>query len=267
MQTPNTERKRFLESITFPTLFLALLWLIKGFEIYFHIDLSPYSLYPKHISGLPGILTMPLLHADIGHIAANSIPFWVLGTAIFYFYKEIAWRVIVITYLMCGLWTWIIGRSEDDFGFAVHHLGASGLIYGWAFFLFFSGVFRRSVQLSAISFLVIFLYGSIVWGLLPLQKAISYEGHISGALSGLLCAFFYRKEGPQRVKYKWEDEEDGDEPENNNNEAYWMTGANPQPPAQAEEEEEEERLKPPPEPNQTLHINYYFKKEGPGEGN
>jgi len=251
VQTINTERKHFLESIIFPTLFLALLWLIKGIEIFFHIDLSPYSLYPKHISGLPGIITAPLLHASIGHLAANSIPLWVLATGIFYFYKELAWRVIIITYLMSGLWTWIIGRSEDEFGFAVHHLGASGLIYAWAFFLFFSGVFRRSVQLSAISFLIIFLYGSIVWGLLPLEKTVSFESHICGALSGLLCSFFYRKEGPQRKKYNWEEEDDTD-----NQEAYWMPGYNPQPHIIDEPKEESK----PQEPEQSIKVHYHLKK-------
>ena len=255
MQTKNIERERFLDAVKYPTIFLVLLWVIRGIEVFFKIDLSPYSLYPKHFSGLVGIITAPLLHADLGHIAANSIPVWVLGTGVFYFYKEIAWKVMLITYTMTGFWTWIIGRSVDEYGFAVHHLGASGLIYAWAFFLFFSGVFRRSVQLSAISFLIIFLYGSIVWGLLPLEKAVSFESHICGALSGLVCAFYYRKEGPQRKRYKWEDEEEDDE--NDNSDAYWMPHNQhlQAPPHPAEEPPKEE-------PEHPFKLNYYYKKDG-----
>ena len=102
---------------------------------------------------------------------------------------------------MSGVWMWIAARNGN-------HIGFSGVIYALAAFIFFSGVFRKHFRLMSLSLVVVFLYGSMVWGVLPIQPGISWEGHLFGALAGVILAFYYRGEGPQRPKYSWELEEE-----------------------------------------------------------
>src|SRR5690606_5850422 len=160
----------------------------------------------RDVRGLPGIITSVLVHGDLSHIASNSLPLIVLGMMLFYFYKKIAKSVALWIWLVSGLWLWIGGRSNPQHD--VYHIGASTLIYGLATFLFFSGVFCRHLPLMVVSALVVFLYGSMLWGIFPLRTEISWEGHLFGAIAGVLVAFNFRHEGPQRKRYDWEDEED-----------------------------------------------------------
>ena len=183
------------------------MWIVKGIEIYYRLDFGYLGVFPRHEEGLLGILTMPFIHADINHLFSNSIPLLILGAALIYFYKELALRVFLLVYLLDGIWLWLGGREN-------YHIGASGIVYGLSSFLFFSGIFRRDTRLIAISLLVVFLYGGLLWGMLPsfLGDQISWEAHLYGAMAGSLCAFFYRKEGPQRKQYEWETEEDEETP-------------------------------------------------------
>jgi membrane associated rhomboid family serine protease len=188
-------------SIFYPALFVLLLWGIKLFEIVEKVNLSSYGLYPRTTHGLLGIITAPLLHADIPHLLANSIPLLILGTIIFFFYRSIASQIFCWVYFMTGLWVWVAGRYS-------YHIGASGIIYGFETFLFFSGVFRKDTRLLALSLFVVFLYGSTVWGMLPFNNGISWESHLLGALAGLITAYHFRKEGPENKKYDFGDEEE-----------------------------------------------------------
>jgi len=203
----DAEKIRFIRSFFYPFIFLLILWLIKAVELIFSLNLAEYGLYPLQVKGLPGILTYPFLHADLSHLFANSIPLLILGAFLFYFYKKIAWPVLLLLYLITGIWVWTFAR-----GGAVH-IGASGVIYGLASFLFFSGIFRRETGLMVITLLVTFLYGGLIWGifpqLFPVQR-ISWESHLMGLLAGLILAFYFRKSGPQRKIYEWEDEEEDD---------------------------------------------------------
>ena len=104
-------------------------------------------------------------------------------------------------FFIAGIWLWAIGRPN-------FHIGASGVVYALASFIFFSGLIKKQNKLSAASLLVIFLYGSMIWGVLPIYDGVSWEGHLAGLLAGLLMAIFYRKEGPQPKKYQWEIEEE-----------------------------------------------------------
>lgn len=105
---------------------------------------------------------------------------------------------------MVGIWVWVGGRSG-------YHIGASGLVYGLASFLFFSGVIRNDIRLLAISLLVVFLYGSMIWGIFPIFPQVSWESHMLGGISGLVLAIYYRKYGPQKKVYEWELEEEEEE--------------------------------------------------------
>lgn len=203
--------KLLLSVAFYPALFLALIWIVFLIERAGGYNFSHFGIAPRDTSSLPGIVTSVFVHGDLDHIASNSIPVFVLGTLIFYFYRKIAVSVCLWIWFISGTWLWIGGRNN---AFGVYHIGCSTLIYGFATFLFFSGVFRRHVQLMFISALVVFMYGSIVWGIFPLKPEMSWEGHLFGAIAGVLVAFNYRKEGPQRRVYEWENETDDPEGEN-----------------------------------------------------
>jgi len=206
------EKKRFLYSLVFPGLFLLLIWLIKIVEVTLHLNFSFLGIFPLRVKGLIGIITAPLIHSDFEHLAANSLPILILGTGLFYFYQKIAVKVFFLTWFISNVWIWFGARYA-------YHIGASGLIYGIAFFLFFSGVIRKNIKLMAISLLVVFLYGSMVWGLLPIQPRVSWESHLMGAIAGLVLAFYYRDRGPRRKIYSWELEEEEEDEDDEN--AYW----------------------------------------------
>ncbi|MGL4597914.1 MAG: rhomboid family intramembrane serine protease [Bacteroidia bacterium] len=189
----------------FPFTFVIALWLIHITLGFLDKDPGRYALLPRSEEGLLGIFTAPLLHADFGHLFSNTIPLLVCGFLLFYFYRQIAWKVWIWSWVLTGILVWIVGRSS-------WHLGASGLVYGLTAFLFFSGVFRRHVRLMLISLLIVFLYGSFIWGVFPFDPSVSWESHLCGALTGVLTAWLFRKEGLQRQEHVWPEEEDDPEP-------------------------------------------------------
>ncbi len=180
------EKRRIFHALVFPVAFLMLMWINYAIFYFLHMDMGAIGVKPLSLDGLPGIVFSPFAHGSLSHISSNSVSFLILATALFYFYRLIAYRVFLINWLISGILLWLGGRDSI-------HIGASGLIYGLAFFLFFSGVIRRDKQLGAISMIVVFLYGSMIWGLLPQGGNISWEGHLFGALSGLALAWYYRK--------------------------------------------------------------------------
>lgn len=198
--------KQILNSLFYPLLFLVIIWLVFFIERVYDFNFVQFGVLPRTFKGLIGIVTSVFIHGDIEHIVSNSFPLLVLGMMLFYFYKKIAKATFIWIWLVSGIWLWMGGRNDGLH--PVYHIGASTLIYGLATFLFFSGVFRRHLRLMVVSALVVFLYGSIMWGIFPIKTEISWEGHLFGALAGVLVAFNYRKEGPQRRVYHWEDEED-----------------------------------------------------------
>ncbi len=198
----NTTSKLFF-SFLYPSLFVIVLWGVKLFEIVEQVNLSWYGLYPRRVDGLIGIFTAPLLHGDLPHLISNTFPLLVLGPIIFYFYRSIAFNVFFWVYIMTGVWVWAAGGDA-------YHIGASGIIYGFITFLFFSGIFRKDTRLLALSLFVTFLYGSAIWGVLPYQKGISWESHMLGSLAGLITAYNFRKEGPPPRKYDFGDDEENE---------------------------------------------------------
>jgi membrane associated rhomboid family serine protease len=201
------EIKKLRYSFVLPLLFVLLLWLIKLVDFSEQLDLFVFGVFPREVKGLLGIFFSPLLHSDFNHLMSNSIPILILGTGIIYFYRELAYKVIGIIWFLSGLGVWVVARES-------YHIGASGLIYGIASFLFLSGVIRKDYRLSSISLLVIFLYGGLVWGIFPLFPQISWEYHFFGVISGFLAAVIYRKDGPKPIEWSWENEEDGNEDDN-----------------------------------------------------
>jgi membrane associated rhomboid family serine protease len=203
----DTEKKIIKYSLLFPVLIVGLFWLVKLAEVVLNIDLSEFGILPLHLEGLPGILFSPFIHGSWDHLLSNSVPFLVLGFALFYFYRNLAYRILFMIYLLSGLCVWLGGRES-------YHIGASGIVYGLASFLFFSGVFRKDANLLTISIIVTFLYGSMFWGIFPIKPDVSWESHLWGAASGLLLSFYYRHQGPVRPKASWENEpEEEDSPD------------------------------------------------------
>jgi membrane associated rhomboid family serine protease len=198
------EKRKFLHSLVFPTFFLVLIWMVKITEASLETSYVEWGLYPLKIGGLKGIITAPLIHADFKHLVDNSIPLYLLSVTLFYFYRPVSYKVFFLVWFLTGLTVWIFARSA-------YHIGASGLVYGLASFLFFSGVIRNNINLLAISLLVVFLYGGLVWGVFPFDFKVSWESHLMGAVTGLVLSFFYRKYGPPPVTYPWLEEEDEDD--------------------------------------------------------
>jgi membrane associated rhomboid family serine protease len=201
------DKKKFITSLILPVAFVFLLWVIKISEIIFNLDFTGFGILPGSFNGMPGILFAPLIHANIKHLFSNSIPLLFLGSGIIYFYRNSSYKVILIIYLGTGILDWIFARKA-------YHIGASGIIYGFVTFLFFSGIIRRDTRAIALALLVTFLYGSLIWGILPVDRSVSWESHLFGSIMGIFCAFLYKSSNPA-VKYDWEDEDDN---EKNNNE-------------------------------------------------
>lgn len=210
-----------LLSLTFPFLFCLVLVLIALFEKEGGWDFSNYGILPREFIGLRGIVLAPLIHGNFNHLFNNIVPLFILGWALFYFYSKLALRLFILSYLLAGFYTWISARYS-------YHIGASGLVYALFGFLFVSGFLRKINGLIALSFLTAFLYGSLIWGILPWDQSISWEGHFWGLFIGVILAFFFRKKGPQPKRYSWEleeEDEDGDELEpikSNSNEKEYV---------------------------------------------
>jgi membrane associated rhomboid family serine protease len=200
------EKRKIVFSVLFPILFVLVVFFVKLIEWEFDLDFAKYGILPRTLSGLKGILFSPFIHGSWSHLINNSIPLLILGSTLFYFYKPIAFRLAFWSFLLAGLYTWISARTS-------YHIGASGLVYSLFGFLFISGFIRRNIHLISISFLVAFLYGSLIWGILPWDKTMSWEGHFWGLVLGIVLAFFYKKEGPQQKKYMWELEAEDEDDE------------------------------------------------------
>lgn len=185
--------------VGYPILFVLIIWVVFWFEVRFGYNFSKYGIYPQTLDGLKGVLISPFVHGDIEHLYHNTIPLLVLSMALFYFYRPIAWKVLLLGILLSGFLTWCIGRPS-------YHIGASGLIYVLVSFTFFKGVFAKHFRLVALSLMVVFLYGSMIWYTLPIEQGISWEGHLSGLITGLVFAFIFRKAIAKPEKYIWEQE-------------------------------------------------------------
>ncbi len=181
-----TEKRKIVHALYLPILVLLSMWVTYLSFWLLDANMSIIGVVPQQIRGIPGILLSPFAHGSWSHLVSNSISFLVLGTLLFYFYRLIAYRVFFINWLLAGILLWIGGRDSV-------HIGASGVVYGLAFFIFFSGVFRHDKRLAAISMIVVLLYGGMVWGMIPQGGNISWEGHLYGALSGISLSWYYRK--------------------------------------------------------------------------
>ncbi len=173
-----------------PLIAIFIIWFVYFIEINFGFNFNKYGVYPKSLIGLRGILFSPFIHSNTTHLFNNSVPLLVMLGCLYYFYHKIATKILFWGILFSGLLTWVIGRPS-------YHIGASGVIYLLVSFIFFSGIFRKYFRLIALSLIVVFLYGSMIWYIFPMGGKISWEGHLSGFIVGFIFAFLFRKKGPQ----------------------------------------------------------------------
>lgn len=183
-----------------PLLAVLSIWIVFWVELQFGVNLNEYGVYPRRLSGLKGVLFSPFIHGSIAHLYNNTIPLAVLTAFLFYFYRSAALRVLLLGTLASGLLTWAIARPS-------YHIGASGVIYLLASFIFFKGILAKNYRLVALSLVVVFIYGSMIWYIFPVKDGISWEGHLAGFTTGLVLAFVTKVRVPEVCKYDWERED------------------------------------------------------------
>ncbi len=162
------------------------MWSVYFTEIVFHLNLGFLGVWPREYFGLIGIITAPMIHGNSLHLLSNTIPLLFLGSTLFLFYQRIAGKVFFLCYIITGMLVWLFGRPT-------FHIGASGVIYGLAFFLIFFGFFRKDIRSLFISIVMVIFYGGLIYGILPNQAGISWESHLFGSLVGATAALYYGK--------------------------------------------------------------------------
>ena len=198
--SPKAQRN-FKLALKMALVLVGFLWLILFLDTLLGLGLNRYGLRPRHFEGLIGVFTAPLLHGGAEHLFSNSLPLIISLTMVLYMYPRSSLRIIPIIWLGSGVLAWFIGRDSL-------HFGASGFVYGLLAYVFISGVFRMDMRSVAVSVMVWFLYGGMIWGLLPIRPNMSWELHLSGAILGVALAIIYRRWDVTPVKrYAWEDDD------------------------------------------------------------
>jgi membrane associated rhomboid family serine protease len=192
----NTQLKFSTQVLLVPFLFIFLIWFVYWVEIQFSYNFTRAGILPRNLSGLKGVLFSPFIHSDTNHLFNNSIPLFVLLSFLIYFYRAVYIKVLFFGGLLSGLLTWVIAREA-------FHIGASGIVYLLFSFVFFSGIIKKQFQLVAVSLIVIFLYGSMVWYVFPIKEGISWEGHLSGFVVGLIFAYIFKQKGIVKEEYEF----------------------------------------------------------------
>jgi membrane associated rhomboid family serine protease len=192
IETIDNPKVSFIESIKLPLMFTLAIWLIHAFQTFLEVDLGYWGIYPRETFGLRGILFAPLLHADWAHLMSNSIPFLVTSIMVIYFFPSVAMRAFILIYFLSGFFVWIFART------GVFHIGLSYVVYGLVSFVFWTGIFRRSIRSIVLSLLVMTLYSGMIEGILPtaeiLHKNISWDSHLVGAVMGIIIAYFFKSD-------------------------------------------------------------------------
>ncbi|MDC6362442.1 MULTISPECIES: rhomboid family intramembrane serine protease [Flavobacteriaceae] len=192
---------RFSDGVLLAPLMAVLsIWAVFWVEVQFGVNFNEFGIYPRRLSGLRGVLFSPFIHGSVEHLYNNTFPLAILTAFLFYFYRESALRILIFGTLMSGLITWLIARPS-------YHIGASGLIYVLASFIFFKGILAKHFRLVALSLVVVFIYGSMIWYIFPVKENISWEGHLAGFLTGFILALAIRVRLPIEKKYDWEKED------------------------------------------------------------
>jgi membrane associated rhomboid family serine protease len=180
-------RRHFYDSIRFPLIMTAALWLVHGYQELVGFDPGMYGIMSRRLWGVRGIVTAPLVHGSWSHLVSNTFPLFVLTAMLMYFYRKVALRAFWMVYFLTGAAVWLMARP-------VSHIGASGIVYGLVAFVFWNGIFRRSFRSIILAAIVMLLYSGMFLGILPDQEGISWESHLLGSLAGIFASFWFKGE-------------------------------------------------------------------------
>ncbi|MFB9074491.1 rhomboid family intramembrane serine protease [Citricoccus parietis] len=161
---------------------VVVMWVLEIIDLFLGGRLNQFGIQPLDPAGLPGILFAPLLHSGFGHLLSNTLPFLVMGAMIAWLTRK-WWLITAGVWLVGGVGTWLIG------GMGTNHIGASVIVYGYVAFLVTYGILSRRFTAIAAAVVVVLLYGGIVWGFLPINPRVSWQGHLAGAAAGVVVAF------------------------------------------------------------------------------
>ncbi|WP_103913043.1 rhomboid family intramembrane serine protease [Halpernia humi] len=208
------KKARLYRPILYPLLMLSGMWFVFLLQMHGFFESCSGAIIPLVPEGLKGIFFSPFLHGSLEHIMGNSIPIGILMFLLYYFYPRIANMVFFLGWVLTGLLVWLLPPIDVFTGKYMYTciIGASGLVYLMAFFLFFSGIFRWDLKLMAVSLVVAFYYGSLIWGVLPEElfshlaepSRISWQTHLAGALVGSIMAFLFKKIGNKKNRFIWQ---------------------------------------------------------------
>jgi membrane associated rhomboid family serine protease len=192
MSSKASFQREITKQVTILMTMVAIFWFVEIVNVlFFHSSyrsLAQYGIIPRNFVGLRGILFAPFLHGGWGHLIANTIPFITLGWLVMLQETSDFFIVTIVTMLVGGVGTWLFGATNSV------HIGASILIYGYLGFLLLRGYFQKNIPSIFLSVVVFFIYGGLIWGVLPSQIGISWQGHLFGFLGGVLSAFAIAKE-------------------------------------------------------------------------
>lgn len=194
MVSREEDNSRFAFSFLPGLLFVMLLWLISLLSYLAEVNLSWLGIFPRNFFGLIGVVTGPLIHADMIHLLSNTFPFLLLSGFILFQHRKKGVDVLWFVYVLSGVLTWFIGRQA-------YHVGASGVIYGMASYLLFVGFTGRDRGSFAVSLAILFLYSGLFYGMIPGEERVSWEGHIAGFMAGFIAALtFGGKAATEEIK-------------------------------------------------------------------
>lgn len=218
------EIRPILEDLIWPAAMLITIWMVFLMNEAYGLNLNQWGLQPRSLRGIGGIISMPFLHGDVEHIFSNSLPLFIAHALLIHFYPIESLKIWSILFFFSGFGVWLYAEAGSN------HIGASGLVYGLVAFIIASGLFKKNRKLLAAGGILIFFYGSMVWGVFPqlnfdLSARISWEGHLSGAFSGIITAWVFKNKGPQNEVY-FDDEDDEDDEGNDPGYDEWMLHQN-----------------------------------------
>ncbi|MBK4142901.1 rhomboid family intramembrane serine protease [Corynebacterium macginleyi] len=195
--TTNRGRGRLSTGLFLALGFLAVEWSVHFINaVVFGGGLSNYGIRPLDVDGLWGIITAPLLHGSLEHLMSNALPGALFCFLIGWSGRRVWWEVTLITTVVAGLGTWLLG------GAGTSHIGASGLVYGWLAYLVVRGIFNRSLLQIILGIILGFSYSGLIWGVLPVSEGVSWQGHLFGALGGVLAGMFISSDNPVKAEKK-----------------------------------------------------------------
>jgi membrane associated rhomboid family serine protease len=180
-------RKHLVESLRFPLLAILVIWSVHFYQSIEHWDAAAYGIMSRRMWGIPGIITGPMVHGSWKHLISNTFPLFVLTGLTIYFYRKVAMRAFWMIYFMTGSAVWLFARP-------VSHIGASGIVYGLVSFIFWNGIFRRSLRSIILALIVMLVYSGMFFGILPDQEGISWESHLLGSMAGIFASFWFKGE-------------------------------------------------------------------------